>query len=258
MNDADWSRSALLAYFAEFYQEVALCKAAIVDGRLPRLFEGDLPMQPSADDLAGIVSSRLLGCLSRQQREVAAQGTLDEQENYRLVQYAMVALADEIFILELVWPGCEAWLGHLLEHSLFHSKQAGQMFFQQIEHLLHTRSRASAQRELAAVYLLALQLGFKGQYRGHSGQTALAECRKRLIDFIAANRLGEREEGAAFPQAYGYTLGQRSDHRLAPLKPWYRIGTLALLSYLLTSCAIWFGFLLPATQHLQQLIGRGG
>jgi type VI secretion system protein ImpK len=253
MRSVDWSHSALLARFADFYAEVARCREAIQKGSLASLFEGQMQAQPSPDDLAILVSRRLLRHLEYQLRDVKAEGSSEEQSNYRRALYVMAALADEIFLLDLVWPGSEPWLRHLLEQSLFRSRQAGHVFFQQIEDLL--RTQGGPQRELAAIFLLALQLGFKGENRGRGGQQALAHYRKRLIGFIGADRPEGAEWRPPFAQAYGYTLFEYADQRLAPLKPWCRVAAVALAGYLLVSCALWFSFLLPATLHLQHLIG---
>lgn len=254
MRDAEWSRSTLLAYFAQFFEEVAQYKAAIAEGRLARLLEGDLPADPRPDDLAEAISRRLLHCLEQQQRLVAARADEAEQMAYREMLYAMAALADEEFLLALDWPGSEAWLRHLLEQALFHTSQAGQRFFARADQLLRGHAPQGAQRELAAVYLLVLQLGFQGQYRGRSGQPVLADFRARLIACIAAQRPADAAAAPAFAQAYAYTLGQHADLRLAPLRPWLRAAAAALVAYLLLSAALWFGLLHPAAQRLHAMI----
>ncbi|QNM95339.1 DotU family type IV/VI secretion system protein [Chitinimonas koreensis] len=258
MHDADWSHGVLIGRFAEFYEEVALCKQAIVDGRLALMFAGDLPAEPSPHDLAALVSGRLAQRLAAQGRDVAEHAGDAEQRAYRVAQFAMAALADEIFILEVRWPAAEHWLSHLLEYTLFRRREAGRMFFELLASLLRTRGRGQLQLELAAVFLLALQLGFKGEYRGRSGQAALAEYRKRLLGFIAARRPADLLAGPAFPQAYAYTLGDAADRRLAPLTPWYRAAAIGLVVYLLLSSALWFKALVPITSLLHTLMGNGG
>lgn len=257
MRSIDWAHSALLARFADFYEELAQCKEAIQKGTLPGLFEDQYPAHPTAGDLAAMVSRRLLRRLDYQLREVTANGTSEEQAQYRRALYVMAALADEVFLLELVWPGSEPWLQHLLEYSLFRTRQAGQVFFQQIEELLRSQA-GDAQRELAAIFLLALQLGFKGEYRGHGGQEKLETYRRKLIAAIDARRQEGDERKRAFAQAYSYILFEHSDQRLAPLRPWYRIAAVALVAYLMASSALWFGVLLPHASHLQRLTGAGG
>ncbi|QDQ28510.1 DotU family type IV/VI secretion system protein [Chitinimonas arctica] len=255
MHDANWSNGLLIARFAEFYEEVALCKQAIADGRLALLFGGALPAQANAHDLATLVSGRLAQKLQAQSREVQATGTEAEQRAYRVAQFTMAALADEIFILEVNWPAGEHWLSHLLEQALFRRHQAGRMFFELLADLLRGRGRGQLQLELAAVFLLALQLGFKGEYRGRLGQSALAEYRQRLLRFIAARRPSEELAAPAFPQAAAYTLSDADDRRLAPLTPWYKAVGLGLLAYLLISSAVWFKALLPLTALLGTLMG---
>src|SRR5579859_742019 len=95
---------ALLARFAEFYEEVARLKLAIREGQLPMyLAMGGTPKDPvalSGGELAALVSQRLQTRLQEQARDVALAGTQAEIDNYRIAQYAMAALADEVFIIE--------------------------------------------------------------------------------------------------------------------------------------------------------------
>ncbi|GLR12858.1 DotU family type IV/VI secretion system protein [Chitinimonas viridis] len=257
MTDTTWSDGALLARFTEFYEDVAVIKQAIAHGRLPLLLGGDLPAHASPADLASMVSGRLSQRLLQQGREMAVSSPEAELRAYRIVQFVMAGLGDEVFILEVDWPGNTHWLSNLIEYALFRRQQAGRTYFELLGNLLHTRGRGRLQLELGIIFLLTLQLGFKGEYRGQHGQAALASYRSKLLRYIADRRPLVSADKPVFSQAYSHTLIVKDDHRLAPMKPWYRAGAIALLVYLVVSTAIWLQTLVPLTAKLDSYMGGG-
>ena len=96
-------------------------------------------------------------------------------------QYVMAALADDVFI-HLNWEGKHAWTSNLLEAALFGSHTAGEKVFEKLDRLL--RDRDPADRSLAAVYLNALSLGFRGKYYGVNDHGRLRRYRNELFAFI--------------------------------------------------------------------------
>lgn len=258
MRSVNWAGSKLVGYFAEFYQEVAQIKEAINFGRLAILLELDTEHAYTGRDLASLVSGRLSQKLQRQLLDIKADATAAEQRVYDVAHYVMAVLADEIFILETDWAGQEHWVHYLLEYTLFKRRQAGSQFFELINQLLRLRHNASHEVDLAAIFLLALQLGFKGEFRGHDGQHALADYRKKLMRFINERRQPQDIDQAIFPMAYHYNLSQTTDQRLAPLKPWILTSLAVLIVYLIISSAIWFQLIGPVTDLLNTFLKNGG
>lgn len=244
----------LLARFAEFFEAVAGIKLAIAEGRLGALLAvGDEPPPSEPNDLAARVSGLLAGVLSAQGKEVSRSGTPGEIKTHRKALYIMAALADELFILELDWVGRQAWLDVLLEYRLFQSRNAGTHFFEVAGKLLESRIRDPLQVDLAAVMVLALQLGFKGQYRGEKGDDELRELRNRLFQLVEREH-GPRAPGPAFPQALQQLLPGDTPARLAPLTPWYMGALVLLFAYLLISSALWLALMEP----FRQAVGVAG
>jgi type VI secretion system protein ImpK len=237
----------LLARFADFYQEVAAFKQAQAEARLADRFRGAGaeaagPLDPA--DLAAQVSGALLRILARQLRDVREGASSVELDAYMHARYAMAALADEIFILELAWTGRQAWRDNLLEFRLWRSRDAGQRLFLMIDELIHRRDDDALATDLASVYLLVLQLGFRGIHRGEAGAERLQYYRKALLDIVQRN--GGRGGRHAFPQAYLHNSGKDlPDRRLAPLSAWLDRARLVLLAYLILSSVVWAGMLLP-------------
>ncbi|UXY17251.1 DotU family type IV/VI secretion system protein [Chitiniphilus purpureus] len=246
----------LLGCFAEFYEELALIKLAAREGRLPGLLTvGDEAAPTRGIDLAARICARLTALLDRQLRLVKENGASADERAYHIARYVMAALADEIFLLELgEWPGREPWLNGMLEYKLFRTRCAGRRFFELANRLLqtHAGSRGPLHADLAAVFLLALQLGFKGQYRGAHWQGLLREERQKLHR-LAQQRGQVRETRRLFWQAYAEEHRQRGTgkgERLAPLAPWLIGGAIALLLYLLLAKAVWVAALWPLDTYI--------
>ena len=253
MTERTGAKLFLLARFAEFFETVASVKLAIREGRLGAMLAvGDEPAPSDPRDLAARVSGLLDGALRAQGLEVERNGTQGEIRAHRMALYIMAALADELFILELDWDGRDAWMDVLLEYKMFGSRNAGERFFDVAGKLLESRTRDPLRVDLAAVMLLALQLGFKGQYRGERSDAELHKLRRRLFVLVEREQ-GERVHGAAFPQASTQLLADGTPARLAPLTPWYTGALLVMLGYVLISSALWLGLMEP----FRQAVGSG-
>jgi len=239
---------SLFDYFTQFYEEVVKIKTAQDQGVLAGfLTVGDAPAPEHPLDFAARASARLALFLEQQARVQAQTGSVAEIEAGTQARYAMAALADEILILEFSWPGQKAWGGVLLEDRLFHSRVAGRRFYALTEKLLASHSRTVLDADLALVMLMALELGFKGMYRGHSELAALDSVKQKLYQFIRG-RHQNPDRDYVFQQAYQNCrsggLGQQGA-RLAPLAPWYNAALIAGVVYLLMSVAVWLFELHP-------------
>ena len=188
MKFAEFGDSSLLAQFREFYRYLTRlehmvranawekatetpAKAALAAGA--GAFSSPQPpvafvaghMNAGADPnsngsrMAAAVRQRLLLLFEHQARDAGTYGS----EFYREAQYVMAALADEVF-LQLDWEGRNYWLSNLIESQIFQTHISGELFFQRLDRILQERDPAL--RELAAVYFMALSMGFRGRYRG--------------------------------------------------------------------------------------------
>ena len=240
------SRSLFLfSCFTEFYELVAEFKVAIREGRLPLMLRvGDQPSPTEPADIAAMVSGQLAGVLYRQLDRVSRERAPGTVRAHRVAVYAMAALADEIFVLELDWVGREAWLDLLLEYKLFHSRTAGCQMFSVIRRLLDQGVHSALHVDLAVVLLMALQLGFKGQYRGERGELELRALRAQLLAMLRKTD-ARTIVRLAFPQAYQNLVGTSAPSRLAPLTPWYVAAGVALGLYLVVSTVVWLRLIQP-------------
>ncbi|MED5523371.1 MAG: DotU family type IV/VI secretion system protein [Pseudomonadota bacterium] len=252
MPKVNWTGHELITGFTDFYQEVTLIKEAIALGRLPLLLGKTDADSPA--DLTALVSARLAEQLQHQLLTLKAEATTELRRVYDMAHYAMAALADEIFLLEIQWDGQQHWGDYLLEYNLFKRRQAGRQFFELIDWLLRQRQGHGQLMELATLYLLALQLGFKGEYRGHKGQTVLADYRRKLMLFITARNPNLGDNHPMFPMAYAYPLSSKDDRRLAPLRPWMLTALGLGVLYLALSSALWLKLTEPVNTLLNALL----
>jgi type VI secretion system protein ImpK len=244
--------SFLLRQFREFQREVA---------RLKRLVEYTAPVTVGAGPATGAavgggssslapaahaespeyhaavsgVWQHLLSILERQALEAGQTGGAFAFEVYREAQYVMAALADEIF-LHLDWEGKLTW--PLLESRLFQSHIAGEAVFDRLDHLLQRRDPFYL--DLAAVYFMALSLGFQGKFRGDESGERLEQYRRQL--FVMIYRRNPKLFGPAgplFPQNYQSTLEKSAARKLPSERVWLVLVLAVLLGWLAASQYAW-------------------
>lgn len=199
----------------------------------------DYAEQPDADYLkmSTFVWQRLVALFERQATSAWQYGGTYGAEFYKEAQYVMVALADEIF-LHMEWEGKKVWVSNLLESKIFQSHVAGELFFQKLDRLLIDRD--PVYKDLAAVYLMALSLGFKGKYRGSDDSGKLARYRQRLFSFIFRRepQLG-LDARHIFPEAYYHTLREETRKRVPNPKIWIVVLCIVIFAYLAVTHGLW-------------------
>jgi type VI secretion system protein ImpK len=270
MSLARHQTSFLLSQFREFYREVARLKemvaysapvsaaeemvlAAVATGGPgpgPGFADADPNVAPErapggeAGPSVRGVWQQLLSLLERQAVE-AGRGGAFAYEVYREAQYVMAALADEVF-LHLDWEGKSTW--PLLESRLFETHYAGEEIFFRLDRLLQRRDPFYL--DLAAVYFMALSLGFQGKYRGHDDRERL-EYRRQLFKQIY--RRDPKLFGAAaplFPQSYQNTLDKAEVTRLPAQWTWLWLIAAVILLWIVGSQYAWSS----ATSRVECLI----
>lgn len=225
---------------SRFYQEVVEIKRWIEQGKLSAEVAEQLRITraPSDEEIAEVISLRLQRWL--EQARLQLDKVLTDREMTRINEaiFVMAALADELFVIELDWPGKSHWQSVLLEERLFNSSFAGERFFLGVTRLLQQRTLDKQQQQLAAVYLLALRLGFRGRYREQTQR--LSYFRQQLFKRI--NTTGIEDSEPLTGQAYNHRLVSWQEQRLAPLTNWYRVMALGGIAYLIVGWGIWLTF----------------
>ncbi|WNG46160.1 DotU family type IV/VI secretion system protein [Archangium minus] len=163
--------------------------------------------------------------------EGAPRGSLIER-HLEECRYVLTSFADEMMV-HTPWYGHEAWRENLLEDELFGTHVAGDRLFEEVERLL--RERDPARAEVAAVYLMALALGFQGRYRGLGAEALLQDLQRQLFTQIWQRRPEpDSPTRQLVAQAYEHTRDERTDQRFERRWPW----TTAIAAVLVSAFAI--------------------
>lgn len=188
-------------------------------------------------------SARALDALGQRLKTriaAAAERACDPNEDFRRALarscYALAALVDEQLIHDTEWRGKSRWTGHLLEQRIYRSSLAGRRLFAAIESLPAEPWQPQLKRQMALVYLMVLQLGFRGELRGEEDR--LAPYLRQLESLVA----GAEEStlpARACAQAYAHNIEPAGAERLAPLSHWINRMLLLAGLYLLASTAVW-------------------
>jgi type VI secretion system protein ImpK len=183
------------------------------------------------------VWQHLVSLFERQEAYAWRYGGTYGAEFYKEAQYVMVALADEIF-LNTEWEGRRFWVLNLLESKIFHTHVAGEAFFQRLEKLLVDRD--PVYRDLAAVYLMALSLGFRGKFRGKDDRGQLEAYRHRLFRFVFRREPElENDTRKVFPETYYHTLRDETKRRLPNPRAWLILLGAVIVAYITLTHGIW-------------------
>ena len=235
---------SLLDRMAAFHAHVVRTREHLVDGTCAQALRTPEQPEPPPQALAQRVSALLAALLQEQRRQQRNQIPQALRPRHEQALYIMSSLTDELLIFNTDWSGRDAWVGTLLEHHLFGSRSAGQTLPLRAHVLTTSATTGAIERELAACYLMALQLGFKGMHRGRLGSGELRQLRQSLghrIGVLPANSA----PGPICAHAYAHTVSCPQDERIAPLTPWLRGLQLGILGWLLLSTAAWWWLVQP-------------
>lgn len=187
------------------------------------------------------IHNNLKMVLLDQRKRMALTATAAEIVAHEQAIYVMAALADDILLFSDNWYGAEKWGHYLLESALFESAIAGRRIFERIDIILEQDLADDTSKDLCAVYLLALRLGFQGQYRNELEK--ISAYRKKLGIMIGFDNADI--SSALVPSTYKGLVNPPVLLKHAPLSRWYRLSMLALAGYLLVSTLVWYYLTLP-------------
>lgn len=177
-----------------------------------------------------------------------------DSPSLRQARYLMACFADDRLGRGDGPAGAE-WRGSALESRLFQSAEGGSEVFRRIDRLLEIGD--PGRRDLAAAYLLALALGFRGRYAGENGERRLADYRRRLLALAAPERQGDDAARWITPSAYGHTLDRVRVALLPDLGTWAWIAGGAVLLLLVVSYLIFSDETSAIAGTVTRILGGG-
>lgn len=216
----------------------------LLDAPLPAGERPAPPARATPDADPDLLLEHLQQYLEADLRDYARHASDLMAAQFREAQYAMVALADDVFLHEVDWGGRETWRFNHLEHRIFQSRLAGERIFERIESLLATNDRRLDQ--LASVYLCVLSLGFQGRYRGAGGEAPLRSLAERLFRLISGREpalTGDwagRPRQPVIPSAYAHTVSADRAHPGHRHPDWRRLLAAVAVAWLVAGEILWF------------------
>jgi type VI secretion system protein ImpK len=213
----------------------------------------DTPPEESADETRLTLAVRQsLMLVFRRNAVQILRAAGKPTDNYFEAQYVMAAFADDVFI-NLDWEGKRAWTSNLLEAALFHSHVAGERFFEKLDRLL--RERDPADKSLAAVYLNALSLGFRGKYSGVNDHGKLRRYRNELFAFIFRQPADlVNDSKVAFPESYLQSLRPEKSKKMMNPRVWLAVLGVVLFAYIAVSHGLWMKLTSRIEQANKQIV----
>ena len=201
---------------------------------------GGAQLVPAGDmSESAYVLQSLVSLLKRQEAQALYfGGAYGAEFFYKEAQYVMVALADEIFLNTKKWDGGRTWVSNLLESRVFDSHFAGDYFFRKLDLLLEKRD--PVYRDLAAVYLMALSLGFEGKYRDRDDRRQLERYRQQLFHFVFRRPTDLKAQARHyFPEAYDRTPRDETKRKLTNPRAWLILLCAVVIAYVALTHGVW-------------------
>lgn len=175
------------------------------DSMMPLVaYARQLAQSPRGD--AAEVALRLDILIERARDHAACAGAPEADVDDAL--FAVCAWIDEA-LLNSGWSDAERWTLRLLQKRYFDTSHAGVVFFERLDAL------DGARADVLDVYLLCLQLGFRGRYGYDGGSGPLDAIRQRALDALSAHAPPCAAHALPFPAAYPHAETQPGAHAIA-------------------------------------------
>lgn len=195
---------------------------------------------------------RLIAVLRTQDAEVSRWAKGAVLEYFREAQYVMAATADEVFV-RLPWSGARYWSANLLETERFGTRSAGQSIFTRIDRLL--AEGHPDKRELAAVYLAALALGFRGKYADRPDEGVVDQYRERLAEFIFQKSPDLTQPfRKLMPACYESTVAAGTGAKLRSPRTWWWAAAAIVGVWLVVSHLLWMSLTTPLRAQVDAIM----
>ena len=240
MNAAQLSQSVVLQKLRDLY-------ALVIDHR-DAVLAGDEAL--AADK----VQAELIAFMEAQLG--ANEGIRDDSAHQitEQVRYVMVALTDDIMVnLEVDSLFRTDWRAHPLENELYGTQKAGNEFFSRLEGI-----SAAQEPEIAAAYLIALLLGFKGQYRGSDEGTLRRKRDQQFALLFAGQPSVSDQKRQLFPDAYANTVTTEPTIAMPDPKRYLRWLAYAFVAHIVIAHAVWYVQTIEVRTVASKVMARTG
>jgi type VI secretion system protein ImpK len=223
-----------LERFRAFYAELQSAVATVEDGSW--LSQG-MAADPGGDAVQAGARQLAQRLQEAVMRHVGLPGSrLPDGGEPVEMGYVLAALADEVFLQELDWPGRACWDALLLEERLYGTRIAGERLFDLARMLIE--ARATGQDDLVVALMQAFALGFRGRYRGGNDRGEIWRLRRQLFE-LALHRPAPTtvEWRDAMPPVEALEGGALA--RVPSLRPWVYGAAAAVVLFFVLTHLVW-------------------
>jgi type VI secretion system protein ImpK len=249
------SSSFVLKNFQDFFNLLLRQKeVALRAGKTDAPLVVESTTEKTEVPLVNLIQRRLALLLEEQALSSSVQAGEFTASHYQDALYAMVALADEIF-LNITWSGQKAWENNLLESRFFQTQIAGELVFQKINDLISHNDPLQA--DLAIIYLLILGLGFKGKFREEDEDLQqLSLYRQQLYVFVNRRPSTLYEPGRDYfiQDCYEHVLDSTLKKGLPEIRIWLMAFGSIMGIYIFISTVLWYKFVRDMEQSLGYIL----
>ena len=246
------SSTFLMQNFQEFYREVLIQKEKAL-----RILEGtDLDLK---EEEKKVEFEQITDHIQSKFRQMFERFSLNAQNqvgefaisHFQEALYVMVCLVDEVF-LAFSWVGQKRWEDRLLEAQIFHTQTAGEQFYKKLDVLIEAND--PVRNDLVIIYLMALSLGFRGQYRGENDAGKIAWYREQLYTMVHRQEITLYHPGRErlIPAGYEYNVTAAPGRGLPDLRTWMMAFGGLFLVYLFIASMVWYN----VVRDLDGVIGQ--
>lgn len=246
------SSTFLMQNFQEFYREVLIQKEKALRTLDVQNFSIDIDeSKAELEQITDRIQARFREMFER--FSLNAQNQVGEFaiSHFQEALYIMVSLVDEVF-LSFAWPGQKRWENHLIEAQIFHTQVAGEQFYKKLDALIEAND--PVRNDLAIIYLMALSLGFHGQYRGENDEGKVAWYRHQLYTMVNRHGITLYHPGRErlIPSLYEYNVTAAPGKGLPDLRTWFIAFGVIFLVYLFVASMVWYN----VVRDLDGVIGQ--
>lgn len=165
------------------------------------------------------------------------------------LRYALVALVDEQFVYNVNSLKDQIWTQYLVEEQFYGTSLSGRDLLVAMDSLVDEVWSESLISQMALIYMMVLQLGFRGELREE--EDLLRHKYTALKTLVVGNTRETGSATQAFTQAYAHNIEVGTPQRLAPLSRWVKYMVLFTGLYLAAAYGVWMVL-------LQDFKGLGG
>jgi type IV/VI secretion system ImpK/VasF family protein len=259
------SRSAVVHGFQSFYYELLRQKERALSlyfrstspVQLDQIKDGntldDAKTPSEAEGAVVTIQKKLIDIINSAFEAISAKSKLSQGSAID-AKYVMSSLADEIFI-NLRWDGAKYWRFSLIEKQLFQSEVAGDKFFIMLDKIIYDLDNSN--EEMVFLYLMSLNLGFKGRYRDiEESNDHIAWYKDRLYSILhsKSSRLFYPGRNRMIESCYEYTDSEQNDSELPDTKFWSFCITSVVVAYILISYCVWYSMTNDIEDILEKIV----